>query len=111
MKNHGSALSIHKRIMSFRLVSEVESERLFGNMWAMLVYEIKKLEEAFLISISSANPSTELSSVEGMPTEYNLHQEDSVWNGEDSSDRDASLSELVRECDSVEYREVAFLRG
>ncbi|KAI3839655.1 hypothetical protein MKX03_011275 [Papaver bracteatum] len=45
MKNHGSALSINKKIMSFQLASEVESERLFGNMWAMLVHEIKKLEE------------------------------------------------------------------
>lgn len=45
MKNHGSELSINKKIMSFQLVSEVESERLFENIWAMLVYEIKKLEE------------------------------------------------------------------
>ncbi|KAI3942177.1 hypothetical protein MKW98_003776, partial [Papaver atlanticum] len=44
-ENHGSALSVHKKIMPFTLVSEVESERLFLNMWAILFFEIKKLEE------------------------------------------------------------------
>ncbi|RZC76717.1 hypothetical protein C5167_000885 [Papaver somniferum] len=126
----------------FFLSCEVESERLFENIWAMLVYEIKKLEEvdgekplgveifndtpktkkevlsldinwavfdqcllvvedamedalklvkifgtAFPISISGANPNTELLSMEGMPTDNNLHQADSVWNGEESSNR------------------------
>ncbi|KAI3940060.1 hypothetical protein MKW92_050350 [Papaver armeniacum] len=45
MKNHGSALSIHEKIMSFRLVNEDESETLFQNMWAMLFYEIKNLQK------------------------------------------------------------------
>ncbi|KAI3851871.1 hypothetical protein MKW98_019870 [Papaver atlanticum] len=40
-KNDGSALSIHTKIMSFILVNEVETERLFPKIWAML----KKLEE------------------------------------------------------------------
>ncbi|MCL7021876.1 hypothetical protein MKW94_022719 [Papaver nudicaule] len=45
MKHHCSALSIHDKIMFFRLVSDDESEKLFRNIWAKLFSEIKKLEE------------------------------------------------------------------
>ncbi|MCL7035097.1 hypothetical protein MKW94_018143 [Papaver nudicaule] len=45
MESHGTALSVHRKIMCFSLVNEVESERLFLNMWSMLFSEIKKLEE------------------------------------------------------------------
>ncbi|KAI3878412.1 hypothetical protein MKW98_001827 [Papaver atlanticum] len=45
MTNHGSALSTHEKIMSFRLVNEAECETLFLNMWAVLFSEIKNLEK------------------------------------------------------------------
>lgn len=48
---------------------------------------VKIFGTAFPISISGANPNTELLSMEGMPTDNNLHQADSVWNGEESSNR------------------------
>ncbi|MCL7050163.1 hypothetical protein MKW94_020004 [Papaver nudicaule] len=205
VKNHGSASSVHKEIMSLRLVNDVESERFFQNMWTMLFSEIKKLKEvdvkkpsgveifnetpktkeevlsleinwavfdqhklhekmrpwirkevmellktekasvvdqvvdgikkqtrpfqmlellelsldtdtemvvrilwrtllilvkifetAFPISISSVNPNTELSNVEDMPSDNNLRQPDSVWNGEESSDRVGGVIERNR---------------
>ncbi|KAI3890956.1 hypothetical protein MKX03_019965 [Papaver bracteatum] len=45
MKSHGSAVSIRDKILYFRLVDEVESRKLFRNMWAKLFFEIKRLEE------------------------------------------------------------------
>ncbi|KAI3940049.1 hypothetical protein MKW92_050339 [Papaver armeniacum] len=45
LDNHGSAASVLKLIMSFRLVNEVESESLFRNMWEMLFSSIKFFEK------------------------------------------------------------------
>ncbi|KAI3936310.1 hypothetical protein MKW92_001573 [Papaver armeniacum] len=45
LDNHGSASSVLKLIMSFRLVNEVESESLFRNMWEMLFSSIKFFEK------------------------------------------------------------------
>ncbi|MCL7042319.1 hypothetical protein MKW94_028441 [Papaver nudicaule] len=45
MKKHGSAVSIHKEITSLIQDNEDECERLFMKIWAMLFFEIQKLEE------------------------------------------------------------------
>ncbi|MCL7035095.1 hypothetical protein MKW94_018141 [Papaver nudicaule] len=62
MENHGSALSVRKKIMSFQLVNDFESERLFLNTWAMLFSEIKKLEE-----VDGKKPSSGVEIFNGTP--------------------------------------------
>ncbi|KAI3889601.1 hypothetical protein MKW92_001880 [Papaver armeniacum] len=63
-------------------------------LWRTLLILVKIFETAFPESISSANPTSELSNMEGktfMPSKDNLRQQDPVWNNKESSDRAGSV--------------------